>query len=175
MSALREGTREGETAQDISVRFMGMSGSSQKCRIQGEVVSAGLWQVYRLRRSIQKGQHSYKEMPEMCQVIRGRPAGGGSGEKAQRREPKEMNRKELARVMAARRGKTIQEAGKWESAMLDAMADALRKGEEVRLIGFGVLRAVDVPAREGRDPRTHAAIQIKAHKKIKFTPSHLIL
>ena len=55
------------------------------------------------------------------------------------------------------------------------MADALRKGEEVRLIGFGVLRAVDVPAREGRDPRTHAAIQIKAHKKIKFTPSHLIL
>lgn len=86
-----------------------------------------------------------------------------------------MNRKELARGMAARRGKTIQEAEKWESAMLDAMADALRKGEEVRLIGFGVLRAVDVPAREGRDPRTHAAIQIKAHKKIKFTPSQLIL
>lgn len=48
-----------------------------------------------------------------------------------------MNRKELARVMAARRGKTIQEAEKWESAMLDAMADALRKGEEVRLVGFG--------------------------------------
>lgn len=86
-----------------------------------------------------------------------------------------MNRKELARVMAARRGKTIQEAEKWESAMLDAMADALRKGEEVRLIGFGVLRAVDVPAREGRDPRTHAAIRIEAHKKIKFTPSQLIL
>ena len=128
-----------------------------------------------MRRSIQKGQHSYKEMPEMRQGIRGRPAGGGSGEKAQRRETKEMNRKELARVMAARRGKTIQEAEKWESAMLDAMADALRKGEEVRLIGFGVLRAVDVPAREGRDPRTHAAIQIKAHKKIKFTPSQLIL
>lgn len=42
-----------------------------------------------------------------------------------------MNRKELARVMAARRGKTIQEAEEWESAMLDAMADALRKGEEV--------------------------------------------
>ena len=83
-----------------------------------------------------------------------------------------MNRKELARVMAARRGKTIQEAEKWESAMLDAMADALRKGEEVRLMGFGVLRVVDVPAREGR---THAAIQIKAHKKIKFTPSQLIL
>ena len=40
-----------------------------------------------------------------------------------------MNRKELARVMAARRGKTIQEAGEWESAMLDAMADALRKGQ----------------------------------------------
>lgn len=111
----------------------------------------------------------------MCQVIRGRPTGGGSGEKAQRRETKKMNRKELARVMAARRGKTIQEAEKWESAMLDAMADALRKGEEVRLVGFGVLCAVDVPAREGRDPRTHAAIRIEAHKKIKFTPSQLIL
>ena len=87
-----------------------------------------------------------------------------------------MNRKELARAMAARRGKTIQEAEEWESAMLDAMADALRKGEEVRLVGFGGgLCVVDVPAREGRDPRTHAAIQIKAHKKIKFTPSQLIL
>lgn len=103
---------KGETAQDIAARFMGMPGSSQKRRIQGEMVSAGLWQVHRLRRSIQKGQHSYKEMPEMRQVIRGRPAGGGSGEKAQRRETKKMNRKELARVMAARRGKTIQEAEK---------------------------------------------------------------
>lgn len=45
----------------------------------------------------------------------------------------------------------------------------------VRLTGFVVLRAVDVPAREGRDPRTHAAIRIEAHKKIKFTPSKLIL
>lgn len=86
-----------------------------------------------------------------------------------------MNRKELARAMAARRGKTIQEAGKWESAMLDAIADALRNGEEVRLTGFGVFRVVDVPAREGRDPRTHAVIQIEAHKKIKFTPSKQIL
>jgi len=86
-----------------------------------------------------------------------------------------MNREKLARAMAARCGKTIQEAGEWESAMLDAIADALRNGEEVRLTGFGVLRAIDVPAREGRDPRTHAAIQIKAHKKIKFTPSQLIL
>lgn len=86
-----------------------------------------------------------------------------------------MNRKELERAMAARRGKTIQKAEKWESAMLDAIADALRKGEEVRLTGFVVLRAVDVPAREGRDPRTHAAIRIEAHKKIKFTPSKLIL
>lgn len=86
-----------------------------------------------------------------------------------------MNRKELARAMAARRGKTIQEAGEWESAMLDAIADALRNGEEVRLTGFGVLRAIDVPAREGCDPRTHAAIRVEAHKKIKFTPSKLIL
>lgn len=86
-----------------------------------------------------------------------------------------MNRKELARVMAARRVKTIQEAGEWESAMFDAMADALRKGEEVRLVGFGALRVVDVPTREGRNPRTHAAIRIEAHKKIKFTPSQLIL
>ena len=128
-----------------------------------------------MQKRIKEGRHSYKEMPEMRQGIRGRPAGGGSGEKAKRRGTKKMNRKELARVMAARRGKTIQEAEEWESAMLDAMADALRKGEEVRLIGFGVLRAVDVPAREGRDPRTHVAIQIKAHKKNKFIPSKQIL
>ena len=38
-------------------------------------------------------------MTEMCQGIRGRPAGGGSGEKAKRRETKEMNRKDVKKLL----------------------------------------------------------------------------
>ena len=44
----------------------------------------------------------------------------------------------------------------------------LKKGERVRIAGFGILRVRKRAARMGRNPATGEAIKIKASKKVAF-------
>ena len=45
---------------------------------------------------------------------------------------------------------------------------SLKKGEEVRLVGFGTFDVSDRAASEGRNPRTGEKINIPASKQPKF-------
>jgi DNA-binding protein HU-beta len=47
----------------------------------------------------------------------------------------------------------------------------LKKGERVRIAGFGILQVRKRAARMGRNPATGEAIKIKASKKVAFRPS----
>jgi DNA-binding protein HU-beta len=47
----------------------------------------------------------------------------------------------------------------------------LKKGERIRISGFGILQVRKRGARMGRNPATGEAIQIKASKKFAFRPS----
>ena len=51
---------------------------------------------------------------------------------------------------------------------LHYVQQALKKGEEVRLIGFGTFVVTNRPASDGRNPRTGAAIRIPATRLPKF-------
>lgn len=51
---------------------------------------------------------------------------------------------------------------------INAITKALKKGDDVRLIGFGTFSATKRPAKEGRNPRTGAKIKIPACKQPKF-------
>ena len=44
------------------------------------------------------------------------------------------------------------------------------KHRSLKIQGFGVFEVVDVPARQGRNPRTGESIPIPAHKAGKFRP-----
>jgi DNA-binding protein HU-beta len=44
----------------------------------------------------------------------------------------------------------------------------LKKGERIRIAGFGILQVRKRPARMGRNPATGEAIKIKASKKVAF-------
>jgi DNA-binding protein HU-beta len=55
---------------------------------------------------------------------------------------------------------------------VDSVADALRKGDRVALIGFGTFSVSQRTARNGRNPQTGAAIKIAARKVAKFTPGN---
>ncbi len=55
-------------------------------------------------------------------------------------------------------------------ATFDIIAQALQKGQEVKLIGFGSFSVVTRAAREGRNPRTGKPVKISASKAPKFTP-----
>jgi DNA-binding protein HU-beta len=47
----------------------------------------------------------------------------------------------------------------------------LKKGERIRIAGFGILQVRKRPARMGRNPTTGETIKIKASKKVAFRPS----
>ncbi len=53
-------------------------------------------------------------------------------------------------------------------AVLATIEDALKKGEEVRLVGFGNFYVSKRAAAKGRNPRTGEAIEIQASRLPKF-------
>jgi DNA-binding protein HU-beta len=59
-------------------------------------------------------------------------------------------------------------------AALDTIASALRKDDEVRLVGFGNFYVAKRAAAKGRNPRTGEDIQIKASKSPKFRAGKLL-
>jgi DNA-binding protein HU-beta len=60
------------------------------------------------------------------------------------------------------------DATKATDAVLDSITTALKKGNEVRLVGFGTFHVTRRKATEGRNPRTGEKIQIPASKQPKF-------
>lgn len=79
-----------------------------------------------------------------------------------------MNKKELAAAMAAKAEVSKAAAEKALSGALEAIEQALKKGDKVSLLGFGTFSAVERKARSGRNPQTGKTIKIKARKAVKF-------
>ena len=63
---------------------------------------------------------------------------------------------------------TKEQAGSALEAMMDAVTDALKNGDDVRLLGFGNFSVTHRPAKMGRNPQTGAQVQIKAANLPKF-------
>jgi DNA-binding protein HU-beta len=59
-------------------------------------------------------------------------------------------------------------------AALEAIADALKNDDEVRLVGFGNFYVAKRAASKGRNPRTGEDIVIKASKNPKFKAGKLL-
>jgi DNA-binding protein HU-beta len=60
------------------------------------------------------------------------------------------------------------DVGKVVDATLDGITDALKRNDEVRLVGFGTYSVANRSATEGRNPRTGEPIKIPASKLPKF-------
>ena len=80
-----------------------------------------------------------------------------------------MNKNEFIDRVAAIADMTKADAGRAVDAVFDAITETLKKGDDVRLVGFGTFSAAKRPAREGRNPRTGETIQIKASVQPKFS------
>ena len=79
-----------------------------------------------------------------------------------------MNKNELVDAVAAAADLRKSEASKAVDAVFDAIASSLKKGDEVRLVGFGTFTVSERAASEGRNPRTGEKIKIAASKQPKF-------
>ena len=79
-----------------------------------------------------------------------------------------MNKTELVNAIAANAGLKKDDAKKALDATLNAVADALKGGDKVALLGFGTFAVTERPARTGINPATKEKIEIAAKKVIKF-------
>ncbi len=79
-----------------------------------------------------------------------------------------MNKNDLVATVAGSAGISKADAAKAVDSVFSAIADALKKGQEVRLVGFGTFSVAHRAATTGRNPRTGATIQIPASKQPKF-------
>ena len=79
-----------------------------------------------------------------------------------------MNKSELIDAIAAEADISKAAAGRALDATVAAVAQALKKGEMVTLVGFGSFYVGERAARQGRNPRTGASIKIKSAKVPKF-------
>jgi len=79
-----------------------------------------------------------------------------------------VNKNELISSMASTAGLTKADAGKALDAFIASVTNALKKGNEVRLVGFGTFAVSKRAATTGRNPRTGETIKIKARKQAKF-------
>lgn len=81
-----------------------------------------------------------------------------------------MNKNDLVASVAEAAGLSKADASKAVDAVFDGITGALKKGDEVRLVGFGTFAVSERAASEGRNPRTGEKIKIAASKQPKFKP-----
>ena len=79
-----------------------------------------------------------------------------------------MNKNDLVAFVADTTELSRADAGKAVDAVFEGITDALKKGDEVRLVGFGTFAVTERAASEGRNPRTGEKIQIAASRQPKF-------
>lgn len=79
-----------------------------------------------------------------------------------------MNKTELVSAMAEKAGLSKKDAEAALKAFTDVVAEELKKGEKIQLVGFGTFEVSERAARTGRNPQTGAEMKIPASKSPKF-------
>ena len=79
-----------------------------------------------------------------------------------------MNKTELIAAMAETSGLSKKDCESALTAFIAATENALKAGDKVQLVGFGTFEVSSRAAREGRNPRTGKAMDIKASKAPRF-------
>ena len=81
-----------------------------------------------------------------------------------------MNKSELIDAIAASADLPKAAAGKALDGMIEALTEALKKGDTVTLVGFGSFYVGERAERKGRNPKTGEEIIIPSAKTPKFRP-----
>lgn len=79
-----------------------------------------------------------------------------------------MNKMDLIEHVAGQTEMSKAAAGAAIDAVMEGITKALRKGEEVRLVGFGTFSVKKRAAGKGRNPATGEEIKIPASKSARF-------
>jgi DNA-binding protein HU-beta len=111
---------------------------------------------------------------QSCRLVATIPSTGAAAKIAYReratRLAKEpfMNKLELVEHVAGELDLSKAKAAEAVEAVLDGIAKAMKKGEEVRLVGFGTFAVKERAAGKGRNPSTGEEITIPASNTVRF-------
>jgi DNA-binding protein HU-beta len=81
-----------------------------------------------------------------------------------------MNKAELIDLIASETKVTKAQSERMLDATLDCIKKTVKKGDEVKLVGFGTFTKAKRKARMGRNPQTGKSIKIPAAWFPKFRP-----
>lgn len=79
-----------------------------------------------------------------------------------------MNKGELVDAIADKANVTKKQADAVLTAALETIVDTVSNGDKVSLVGFGSFESRERKAREGRNPKTGATMQIPATRVPTF-------
>ena len=79
-----------------------------------------------------------------------------------------MNKTELVAAIASKANISKKDAEASVKAFTEVVAEELKKGEKIQLVGFGTFEGSKRAARTGRNPQTGAEMKIPASKAPKF-------
>ena len=85
-----------------------------------------------------------------------------------------MNKQDLIGQIADRAGLSRSDSSRAVETMLEVITSALKRGDEVRLVGFGNFSVTRRKASVGRNPRTGEPMQIKASSQPKYRPGRIL-
>ena len=80
-----------------------------------------------------------------------------------------MNKTQFVEAIADKAGLTKKQAEAALNAMTDVVAETLKAGDKIQLVGFGTFEVKESAARAGRNPKTGETIQIAASKRPAFS------
>ncbi len=79
-----------------------------------------------------------------------------------------MNKNDLIGAVADSSGLSRSQASQAVEGVFEAITGSLKRGDEVRLVGFGTFSVAKRKASTGRNPRTGEPMTIKASTQPKF-------
>ena len=79
-----------------------------------------------------------------------------------------MNKAELIAAMSEKAELSRKDAEKALKAFTDVVAEELKKGEKIQMVGFGTFEVSERAARTGRNPQSGEEMVIPASKAPKF-------
>jgi len=79
-----------------------------------------------------------------------------------------MNKTELIDKVAKEGALSKSAAAQVVNSVFSAIAEAMKSGDKVTLVGFGTFSTSERAAREGRNPQSGETINIPAKKVVKF-------
>ena len=85
-----------------------------------------------------------------------------------------MNKDDLISKVSSDVSLSKVDAAKIVDSIFNSIANALKRGDNVRLVGFGTFLVANRAATTGRNPRTGESIQIPAKKVPKFRAGKLL-